>query len=406
MTTKRDVGRAALALGIAVAALGAASPVAGQDADPRWLPWLGCWQPAAEAGDAELVCVRPTDDRLAVEVLRVSGSDVVATEVVWADGRRRETSRESCTGWEEGAFSDDGRRVFLNSSFTCEGGVAQEGGGILAMTSPAEWLDVRVAGMGGENLAWAQRFRVADPSVAEAAGFGDLVLDRAWSVRTARMVAASSLDVDDVIEAAAMVPQEAVQALLAERGDRLDLSASELLRMTDAGVSEALIDVAVAVSYPDHFRVEAGGEEVTASALDRGSLRRRWADQGLMGPAYYDPFYAPWGFRYRYGYGSGYGYGYDPYGYGWGYGGYYSGYRPTVVVVDRAEREHGRVINGRGYSRGGSAGSTRGSSGGASAGPARSGGASAGSGSAGGGSGSGGGSSTGRTAKPRGGGGR
>ncbi|MDP2955133.1 MAG: hypothetical protein Q8N53_01825 [Longimicrobiales bacterium] len=402
MTTKRDLGRAALALGIAVAALGAASPVAGQDVDPRWLPWLGCWQPASEAGDADLVCIRPTDDRLAVEILRVSGSDVVATEVVWADGRRHEASRESCTGWEEGAFSEDGRRLFLNSAFTCEGGVTQEGGGILAMTSPAEWLDVRVAGMGGESLAWVQRFRAADAAVAEAAGFGDLVADRAWAARTARMLAAASMDVDDVIEAAARVPEEAVQALLAERGDRLDLSAAELLRMTDAGVSEALVDVAIAVSYPERFRVEAAGQEVTASALDRGSLRRRYADPGLMGPGYYDPFYSPWGLRYGYGYGSRYGYGFDSYGYGYGsgYGGYYSGYRPTVVVVDRVEPEHGRVVNGRGYSRGGSAGSA----GGSSAGPSRSGGASGGAGSAGG-AGSGGGSSTGRTAKPRGGGG-
>ena len=165
------------------------------------------------------------------------------------------------------------------------------------------------------------------------------------------------------------------------------------------------------MSYPDRFQLNAGvpGQEMAVSALDRGSLRRRWAYTGVMGPSFYDPFYAPWSLRF--GYGNGW-YGYDPYGWGYGYGyryggGYgYGGYRPTVIVVDQAPREHGRVINGRGYSRGRSPGASGGSGG--SYVPSRSGGGGSGTGATSGGASSSSGSrgtSTGRTAKPRGGGG-
>jgi hypothetical protein len=260
--------------------------------------------------------------------------------------------------------------------------------------------------MGGRSTAWVQRFRPAEPALAEASGFGDVLGERTWSARMSRLAAGAGVDVDGVIEATAQVPAEAVRAFLAEQGRPLELSAAELVRMADAGVPENVIDVAVAVSYPERFTLRGQGEQVAMSALDEGSLRRRWAYGSYYGPGFYDPFFAPWSLRYGYGRGAGYyGYGYDPYSYGlgWGYGGgYWGGYTPVIVDVDRTPREHGRVIPGRGYSRGGSGSSATPSrsSGGASPSPSSSSSGSASSGSSSGSSGS----STGRTAKPRGGG--
>jgi hypothetical protein len=411
MNKQRIFGRAAIAAGLAVAVLGSTGNVSAQDVDGRWLPFLGCWTPSAEGTGIDLVCLRPAAQQGGVELLRIADNAVTGREVLWADGVRHDTSRESCDGWEQGSFSEDGRRLFMKGEYTCDG-VTQEVGGVISMASPAAWLDVRVAGMDGERVAWVQRYHVGAAEDVEAAGFGDILADRSWSVATARVVASAGLDVEDVIEASAELPDEAVQALLAELATPFDLTAADLIRMADAGVSGDVIDVAVAVSYPHRFTLDNGPEQVASSALDRGSLRRRWAYDGYAGPAFYDPFYSPWSLRYgygsmygygSYGYGS-YGYGYGGYGYG-GFGGYPYGYRPTVVVVDPVQREHGRVVNGRGYSRGGS-GST-GSSG--SYGPSRaSGGSTAGAarstGSSGAATSRGSGTSTGRTAKPRGGG--
>lgn len=400
MTTQRNLLRGALALGMAVAAFGAASPAGAQDLDPRWLPWIGCWNVSGENAAPGLVCVTPSRQEGAVELLRLAGGDVEAREVLWGDGRRHDTSRESCTGWEQGTFSEDGRRLFLQGEFTCEG-VTQQTAGIIAMASPVAWIDVRVAGMEGKHVAWVQRYHTATGEEAQAAGFGDLLTERGWAVATARMVAAGALTVDDVIEASAQVPAEAVQALLAERGDRFDLTAAELLRMADAGVADDVIDVTVAVSYPERFQLQTGQNDVAVSALDTGHLRRR-PIYASASPYFYDPFYSPWSLRYGY---LGYGYGYSPYSWGYGgWGGYSYGYRPTVVVVSPAPSEpHGRVVNGRGYTRGSSPSS--GGSGGSYT-PSRSGSAAprgaAASGS--GGARSSGGTSTGRTAKPRGGG--
>ena len=384
-----------------------AAPLSGQAVDVRWQPFLGCWEPTGQGAEADLVCIQAAEETGVVEIVTLSGAEVISRELIRVDGRRHPVSRETCTGWEEGFFSSDDERIYLRASVSCEGGAVRETSGVLAMASPTEWLDIRTAGAPGRQVAWVQRYVPADPALAQAAGFEAATGVSHWSARVARMTASQPLDVDDVIEASALVSPEAVQALVAERADRFQLSSRQILRMADAGVAEQVIDVTVAVSYPEQFRFSAAGPDVATSALDRGSLRRRWVGGPGMGWYDYDPFYAPWGSRYGY---YGYGYGYSPYAYGWGggygYGGWGYGGTPTVIVVDRVGsggNQGGRVVAGRGYSRGssgsaGSAGSSGGQRSAPAAAPSSSGGSSSGAASSGG-------SSTGRTAKPRGSGG-
>ncbi|MEP7346587.1 MAG: hypothetical protein ABI877_15050, partial [Gemmatimonadaceae bacterium] len=155
---------------------------------------------------------------------------------------------------------------------------------------------------------------------------------RPSGMNSARIAASGRLDLSDVIEASGYLEVGVLQTLLAERGEGFGLDARQLLSLARAGVAPSVIDVMVALSYPDVF------------ALDRTRLGDPPPDvrgeRVVYGGDMYDP------------YGYGYGYGYDPYGYGYGRGnGWYSGRRP-VVVVQRTEgddEEHGRVVNGRGY---------------------------------------------------------
>ena len=413
MSNQRSYRLGAWALGLLLLGFAPAAGQEGEALDARWLPWMGCWEALSEEGKADLLCARPAPQAGAMEFLRVSDGAVVAREVLWADGAKHETTRESCTGWERGTFSQDGRRIFLTSEYACGDGVTQEGSGILAISSPSTFMDVRVAGMGGDRVAWVQRYLAASAEVAERAGFGDILEDRAWSVGQARRVAAAPLGVDDIVEASGAVPGEAVQALLVAGSDVQALRADQVVQLADAGVPDDVIDVAIATAYPTSFRTSPDGG-ASASALDEGSLRRRWGTSSAWGDLRYDPWrrygYFGYGSNYYYGYGYGYGYdrlrygGYfDPYG-RYGSGGYYGyGYRPVIVEVDRnsSSASHGRVVAGKGYSSG------RGSSAGPSPAyyPAGRSGAS-GTSSAGSSSGSSGssGSSSGRTAKPRGGG--
>lgn len=353
---------AAAAFGVlAMAAL--AAPVQAQEGDDRWLPWTGCWEPAsAEAFQDEargMLCFRPTAD--GVEMLTVESGEVTATEVLRADGVRREHAAEGCSGTESVRFADDGRRLFLQSEQRCDGGAVRTASGIIAMVSPSAWIDVKSVDVEGERFAVAELYYAVPAERLEGSGLQALTAGREMAVETARVAAARAITPAQVVEASRAVDEQAVQAWLAEAADPFGLDASLLASLADEGVPPGTIDVMVAVSYPDRFALNRESVEPRADRDRHADARRAYGlYRGPSSPFHWDPFYMS-AYRFRYGYlGYGYsgGYGYDPYG-RWGY------YQPTVVIVQPEAGERGRVINGQGYtrSRGGSAsGGARGAS--------------------------------------------
>lgn len=377
----------------------AAGSVEAQADDIRWLPWYGCWVPVAELreeADAPLLCIAPEDGGVVLQ--SVLDGEVLASEIIRSDGTERPVEREGCEGWERSEFSADGGRIYFESEQVCEGEFGGKSSSMIAMTTPMEWIDVQVASADKAYNVNVLRYRAAVRSELADAGITNEFADLATAIRTARLAASMPPSIDDVIEADASVHRVAVEAWVVEQGDRFDVDAEVLGRMADAGVTEGVIDMVVAVSYPEKFAIDRGVRgDPSASAVRTASAQ----DYSRYGPRY---MYAGYGFNsfyfspFRSGYGSmygGYGYGYPGYSYG-GYG--YWGYQPNIVYVrpERSGNSGGRAVRGRGYQGprdGGSSGTarTRGSDGGGSGSVSR-------------GSGSSRGSSTGRKAKRRGGG--
>lgn len=317
-----------------LATLALSAPLRAQDVDPRWLPWVGCWEPVGEDDTGEVLCVRPAG--AGVEVTEVADGAVRSSQTLVADGRAYPFEAEGCTGTRSAEFSADGHRIFTLTEQECDGDVARTSTGLIAMVSPQEWIDVQAAQAEGEGLGWAQRYRAADEQDAAGAGFADLA-SRDVAARRARRAASATVDVDDVVEAVRSVDPEGVRTWIAELRDPFDLDARRLLRLADAGVPASVIDVVVAVSYPDRFAIDRDGDIERLAPRPTDGPRRGYGygrRRGFFGPVYYDPFY-------DYGYGYGYGYGYPYYG-------------PGVVVVEpRPDPEpNAKVVKGRGYTRG------------------------------------------------------
>lgn len=329
---------------VAAAALvvAASAPAAAQDVDARWLPWVGCWQGVDAPADDPMLCVRPSTG--GVELLTVSRGEVRETTTLRADDVERPSEAEGCAGTERTRFSADGSRLYRSSDLECGGGIGRVSSRMWAMVSPAEWIDVRAIDVDGQGAAWVERYRSASPDRVEAAGLADLTAGRSDAIESARLAASAPIDVDDLIEAHAVVGDEVLKSWVAERGEPIRLDADRLVRLADAGVDADVIDVLVAVSYPERFAV---AREPRGAATDMGRRYPIYLDPWAYGPYsfYGNRFYSPY-----YGY-----YGYGRYGYGFGSGYGYGGYRnPTVIVVrpvDPAGGSGGRMVKGRGYTR-------------------------------------------------------
>lgn len=408
-----------IALAVALVILRASTSVA-QTAtvDARWNPWIGCWRASPDRQPAlvttsPLVCVSPTAVASAVQIATIDSGRVVARDTVNADDAERRLAKGGCTGWERAHFSSDAGRVYLRSELTCGTGLKSSGTGMLSIAPDGEWLDVQGMTVGGSSTVRATRFREANVAARDVPA--DIALPNAGrelATDVARTVVGAPLSAATIIEAVNQLDTAVVQTWIVQRGRKFNLDGKGLMALADAGVPGSVTDVLIGVSYPEHFALQ----EQPARALGSGLLSpldsARVASQYLSSRCYhsFDPLWSssysldPCSLRYGL-----LGFGYNPYrygsyGYGYGYGSGYVTYAPIVVV--KGDTPHGRVVNGRGYTRSGDDAATGASSSwgsspaGTSSGSSRSAGASSGS-SSGGSSSSSSSSSGGRTAHGR-----
>ncbi|HEX6536158.1 MAG TPA: hypothetical protein VF041_16300 [Gemmatimonadaceae bacterium] len=370
--------------------------------DARWQAWLGCWEPVGRSAPvpdgtarARLVCVVPASGTSAVEIASVDSGRVVTRERIVASGAREPVSEGGCTGWRSARWSPDGQRLYLKGESECTGGVRRATDGVFAIAPGGEWLDIRGITAGTNTGVSVLRYREA-PIPAELA---DRVAEPSLAARTARTSASAPPTTADVVDASKALDARTVEAWLVARGDRFHVDARQLEQLADAGVPGSVTDVMVALSYPQKFAIAPSrdvalrAEGGAASAYEGTGGATQSVVLDPYGYGYYSPYdlmMYPW-------------LGYSPYGYGYGYGGFgygwFPGGGPVVIIREPGNAtpvEHGRVVNGRGYSRGTQAeGDERR---GASESPRRTSGSSAHGASSGASSGR---TSTGRTAKPR-----
>ncbi|HSF17240.1 MAG TPA: hypothetical protein VLK65_16950 [Vicinamibacteria bacterium] len=305
-----------------------------QDVDSRWAPWLGCFrliedesrEPALGLPDEELlpeisatpegrVCLAP--DAGGVRVTAFHDGVGFLDKLLIADGERRTIQEGNCTGWQSLQWSADGRRLFTLSELTCEEGRRRTLSGISLFVG-SRWIEIESVESGEARAVLVRRYVLAgEDETMELSGLPMKILHEA---ARARMAAGGALSTTDVIEAASHVATAAVEAAVTEIGIGFGLNSDELVQLDEAGVSPALIDLMIALSYPDRFEVrrsDAGG----ATPL---------FDPYLAGPWAHPYYYAPFGYYY-----------------------WYAPYHPIYIVPPDSSPgvSVGRVVEGRGYTR-------------------------------------------------------
>jgi uncharacterized membrane protein YgcG len=299
------------------------------DTDPRWNAWLGCWQlveervrqdwepePAAPefvATKGAVVCVTPAEQPNAVRLTTRVESQSTLEDTIVADAASHPVREPGCEGTQRAEWSSSGLRLFARTELTC-GTVRRNVSGIAMIDAAGLWTDVQVV--------------EEDGPLDSARGRRETVRVRRYrrspneSQRGARV---SPLVIDEVKEIAGKLPVSALEAVLLETGASFPLNSKRLEELDRAQVPSRIIDLMVALSFPNRFVIE------------------RRASSGSGGVAYGDPYdwpyyYAPFGY-------SAFGH-YDMYYYG----------APYYVVVDPTPvgpqpSGQGRVVDGFGYTR-------------------------------------------------------
>ena len=343
---------ACLAGAVAKADAQTTAPATAQTMDARFTGWLGCWRLEDDiAGTGARMCITP--DRSGVRLQTLVGTHRGIDELVIADGVTRSIVDPDCKGSEIAEWSNDGQRVFRTTDVTCSNEGKRTIKSVAFLAPGPMWINVQhVSGETGTANVRAQRYRravnqtLADGSKAAQPTASASPGDTRWSI-------------EDVIEASNKLPAEALQAALADVKQKFNISKKTLLTLDEAGVPDSVIDLMVALTFPNRFIVErAAGPSMPVGVSTGGG----WYDP-FMSPMWSGQLascYSPGGYGYRSYYNAcgPYYYGYNtfsPYG---SYYPYYDNYYPNSwVPVGSGGGDvttpsgAGRVVNGRGYTQ-------------------------------------------------------
>ena len=314
--------------------LATASPAAAQPSpDARWAAWVGCWTAAARPGlpSETTLCVVP--DGAGVRMVTFAGERELLSETLVADGSPQALEERACRGERVTRWSSSATRLFSSSTLTCDTQAAVKTTGLSALVAADQWLDVQVAEVGGREQVRTRRFWRSTTTPPAA------VANALRGVTSTRPVIAATT-VGDIVEASGAVAPIGVEAWLAESRVQVPLDRRALVQLSDAKVAPHVIDVMVALAYPEKFEVRRN----TGGGGSSGSSG--WLDD-------FNP--ADWGYLadvYGYGFGS---FGL-PYFMGANAYAYYPGGFSYVPAGDGGggaaeDTSHGQVVNGQGYTR-------------------------------------------------------
>jgi hypothetical protein len=196
------------------------------------------------------------------------------------------------------------------------------------------WTDIQAIDVAGQESYRVRRYRRAGAATAGAAG-----------------TAGAALSLDDVKEASGKISSHALEAVLVETHASFPLSSGRLIELADAQVPESVIDLMVALSYPNRFVVETARVDRAPAVIVNdpfmfGVGYPIWADSfGFYSPfySYYSPYYySPFAYSYAYGY--------NPFYFNGGYAVIDAGGGGGSGRPDRPSGT-GRVVDGLGYTR-------------------------------------------------------
>jgi hypothetical protein len=332
---------AALLVGVVPAA---AQPAA-STVDDRWTAWLGCWQQVTDAvrdGDdagepaprqvasGVLVCVSPATNPAGVTMSTIVEKQSAFHETIVADGGSHAIDEPGCTGSQRATWSTNGRRLFAHATLTCSDGSKRTIDGLTTIAPGPSWVDVQVVNTDGRESVRVRRYRRAPDHT-----YAQLSPRQLTAAASAAARQAVPFTMEEVSEAAQRVTPSAVEAALVETRASFPLNAKRLQELDTAGVPDRVLDLMIALSFPDKFVVERRTPMAQSSSYDWG---------GLDTFGYY-------GFAYDL-----FPYHYAPFGYGmWGrYDYYYYGapsYAVGEVTPEIQPSGEGRVVDGLGYTR-------------------------------------------------------
>jgi hypothetical protein len=229
-----------------------------ENLDTRWLPWIGSWRLVSNTvntieralEEEYLLTIGPGDSEESIIMKGYREETLLVEEKIIADGLRHPLSDDKCTGWYLYSWSETGKRLMFNSESNCPGDISRLISGMSIIDSAGDWLDIQLVQNGEGKAITIRRYRNVDKD--------SVTLSMINETQTSifRISAGTNFSIGEIIELSSKVEPEVLEAALLEIRKPFPIDSKQLVHLADSGVPSRIVDLMVALSFPDKFTVE------------------------------------------------------------------------------------------------------------------------------------------------------
>ena len=311
-------------------------------ADISILPWLGIWTAVDEntTPGTTVLEIQPGADGKGFDITTKNADQPVSENII-PDGVSRLTESQNCTGTRTYQWEKQAGVLLGRSDIVCQGEASYNIYTLKMMTAADRMADILVVRTPEQTRLAVRRFAF-ERDLQPAGDF--FQTQESLLLRTAL---AAPWDLDKIISLSKTVETVVLEAAMLEKNLQVRLDTQSLRKMKASGTPDSIIDLLVAMSSPDKFRIEKNDQiAVEAASPSRLQNGENYSYSYRMEPPYYYGYYSPWNYYWSY---------YSPFW--WGYPIYMYPMYPGYVAGGGGG---GGNVGGGGGASGGSSGNSGG----------------------------------------------
>jgi len=235
--------------------------------------WTGIWtfsdEKAATGSLSSLpkttVEISPTADGNGIQIARKAVDQPEIKEIIIPDGSKRAVDDPNCTGFQTANLVAGAGMIVSSSEVTCKNTGAFATNNVKLILSADQMVDILELKTNGESKLAFRRLRLErdlPPLNATEPTNANVI---------ARMTVGQTWNLDRVVQLSKIMDTQLLEAVLVEKQVILDMNKGALKELKNSKLPKRIVDLLVALAYPDKFKIARNGQVELKRWVDTSS---------------------------------------------------------------------------------------------------------------------------------------
>ncbi len=224
-------------------------------------PWIGEWtiiedrsaDRTIETNLSAIVEIRQTADGKGLEIVRKMPQGPDVKEVLVPDGTRRPVDAKNCSGWQIARLIPEAGAIISSSEMSCKDSGSFTTSNLKMILANDQMVDILGIKTSGQTRIATRRLRFEQETTSAEEPRSHV------AAMAARATAAAPWNLNIIARLSAIADTPVLEAALLERNDRLNVTAKSLRQMEADKIPKEIIDLLVALAFPDKFDIQKNG---------------------------------------------------------------------------------------------------------------------------------------------------